>query len=673
MKKRRLSIQAIFNHDQPRDTKFKTLPRSFTIQTTDDDSFLLDDDPFADLTHGPRPPPPSLSSPTSPLASPSALPPTLPPLVPPPVPTRAVSHTHAHTTPHPRMNVAVPHKVRKGRVGAGLPFEPWDLETEVFTASPASASSPEVPPIPASSAMAIPIPIPIPEKHIPDEDDLSTTPTPAAATSPPHVLSSPPPHPHPIEVLDGLSHTTSRSAFEVPPSDQTQTPPLNGLDADADADTPAAVFDAADPAPAPPPADFSHAHSHSNADAEPPAAELNSEDQDSDDGAESDASSDNSDLEFALVAAQFTDQPSTPLEHSFALPAVESPERRPPQEMALGAEPALGRNTSRRLAGVRPAIVPRRTSSLRALGVGGESKLKLRPKPRRSTAEGAGSTLLEAAAVGERVEDERAAGEERDAAEDDEDDDDESTELPYRSPPPPPSASSSSSRSHSSSVSRTHSRAPSERGIPEEGVLFLGGDGVHEEEAEGEPEGYVHWPRQDGDDAELDDTRLRRRRFRKSSLVGDVLRFAPASPNAPSALASPTGGAEPRAAARAAEPKAMELELDEADVQLMGGMGVRVDGACFPLYTSLLLSSASPWGRITPPFVFALRVTCTEPPLILSLAFAGTGVDIQLGAMELALDDLDLDLDLDFGGGGGGGGGHLQPAFDLDAGKPHER
>jgi hypothetical protein len=217
------------------------------------------------------------------------------------------------------------------------------------------------------------------------------------------------------------------------------------------------------------------------------------------------------------------------------------------------------------------------------LGVGGESRLKLRPKPRRSTAEGAGSTLLEAAAVGERAEDERAAGEERDAAEDDADGDDESTELPYRSPPPPPSASSSS-RSHSSSVSRTHSRAPSERGIPEEGVLFLGGDDVHEEEeAEGEMEGYVHWPRQDGDDAELDDTRVRRRRFRKSSLVGDVLRFAPASPNAPSALASPTGGAEPRAAAAA--PKAMELELDEADVQLMGGMGVRVDGACFLSFT----------------------------------------------------------------------------------------
>jgi hypothetical protein len=194
---------------------------------------------------------------------------------------------------------------------------------------------------------------------------------------------------------------------------------------------------------------------------------------------------------------------------------------------------------------------------------------------------------LEAAAVGERVEDEGAAGEERDVAEDDEDDDDdESTELPYRSPPPPPSASASSSRSHSSSVSRTHSRAPSERGIPEEGVLFLGGDGVHEEEEEpeGGAEGHVHWPRQDGDDAELDDTRVRRRRFRKSSLVGDVLRFAPASPNAPSALASPTGGAEPRAAA-AAPPKAMELELDEADVQLMGGMGVRVDGACFLSFT----------------------------------------------------------------------------------------
>ncbi|KAJ7244976.1 hypothetical protein B0H12DRAFT_793219 [Mycena haematopus] len=109
MKKRRLSIQAIFNRDVdlPNDGKFKTLPRSFAAPV---DSFFLDDDPFADLTSAPvRDTPP-----VSPLADHV-----------PPVPTRSHTHTTpAHQKPAfktrpslpslhtlAQMNVVVPHKV----------------------------------------------------------------------------------------------------------------------------------------------------------------------------------------------------------------------------------------------------------------------------------------------------------------------------------------------------------------------------------------------------------------------------------------------------------------------------------------------------------------------------------------------------------------------------------
>ncbi|KAF8132171.1 hypothetical protein K438DRAFT_1998587 [Mycena galopus ATCC 62051] len=110
MKTRRLSIQAIFNHaialeppvnmnvkdKESNNKKLKTLPRSFVAPTFDSDTFLLDDDPFADLTHGPPQPPLDSNvdsppqGPTSPLAE-HAVP------LPAPVTTRAVSH--AHTTP----------------------------------------------------------------------------------------------------------------------------------------------------------------------------------------------------------------------------------------------------------------------------------------------------------------------------------------------------------------------------------------------------------------------------------------------------------------------------------------------------------------------------------------------------------------------------------------------
>ncbi|KAF8130440.1 hypothetical protein K438DRAFT_861623 [Mycena galopus ATCC 62051] len=230
MKKRRLSIQAIFNNaiafepppvnanvkdKETNSKKFKTLPRSFVAPTFDADTFLLDDDPFADLTHGPPQPPPPLpplessvdaptQGPTSPLAE-HAVP------LPAPVLARAVSHaytTPANTTPahhkpafKPRpslpslhtlaqMSVVVPHKVRRGRVGAGLPFEPWDLDTDAFTASPASASSAEpMPPMPAlntSDTTSTPIPV---QKHDPVE--LSTTPTPESQLATTPTVTSP--------------------------------------------------------------------------------------------------------------------------------------------------------------------------------------------------------------------------------------------------------------------------------------------------------------------------------------------------------------------------------------------------------------------------------------------------------------------------------------------------
>ncbi|KAJ7486114.1 hypothetical protein B0H11DRAFT_2412101 [Mycena galericulata] len=136
MKKRRLSIQAIFaakDEPQPQGHRnYKTLPRSFaayaheyahyddatTIPTPDssDSSFLLDDDPFADLSGGPK-----LDAPSPMSKRPTFRPrPSLPSL-----------DTLA------KMNVVVPPKVRRGHVGAGLPAEPWDLEHSV----PNSATS----------------------------------------------------------------------------------------------------------------------------------------------------------------------------------------------------------------------------------------------------------------------------------------------------------------------------------------------------------------------------------------------------------------------------------------------------------------------------------------------------------------------------------------------------
>ncbi|KAF7314329.1 hypothetical protein MKEN_00905500 [Mycena kentingensis (nom. inval.)] len=194
MKKRRISVQSLFHgqKDQPPELipetpppplspsrPFNTLPRSFGAQILYDapqldglvpsDSFLLDDDPFADLS-GPRTK--SItdvpkSPPLSPLTAAHVLPPPPPPPSPPQPPSSPVRTVSSNTTPAhqkpafrsrpslpslstlARMNVAMP-KVRRGHVGAGLPAEPWDLEPDALpvpsppTLSPPSASPSEI-------------------------------------------------------------------------------------------------------------------------------------------------------------------------------------------------------------------------------------------------------------------------------------------------------------------------------------------------------------------------------------------------------------------------------------------------------------------------------------------------------------------------------------------------
>ncbi|KAF7309705.1 hypothetical protein MIND_00342200 [Mycena indigotica] len=187
MKKRRLSFQTIFAkehvHEQlppttppdlpsPGSRNYKTLPRSFGAQMAyydapsldglvladTNDSFLLDDDPFADLSGGPRQ---LVDAPKDPTPPPPV--PPIPPLPPspiskhPPSPVRTVSAqaTPAYQRPAfkarpslpslsslAKMNVPTP-KVRRGRVGAGLPAEPWDLDPDALpVVSPTHATTP---------------------------------------------------------------------------------------------------------------------------------------------------------------------------------------------------------------------------------------------------------------------------------------------------------------------------------------------------------------------------------------------------------------------------------------------------------------------------------------------------------------------------------------------------
>ncbi|CAK5284056.1 unnamed protein product [Mycena citricolor] len=185
MKKRRLSL---FNRDTKDGRHYKTLPRSFTYDAnaptayydapssdallisipSSDTSFLLDDDPFADLTGAPLHTvqqdasidalaSPTTPTPTSPLGQVAAALPThtlnpsqgsatrpLPSLTTPayqkPAFRARPSLPSLHTLA--QMNVGIPHKVRRGRVGAGLPFEPWDLDSDTLTPSSATASTP---------------------------------------------------------------------------------------------------------------------------------------------------------------------------------------------------------------------------------------------------------------------------------------------------------------------------------------------------------------------------------------------------------------------------------------------------------------------------------------------------------------------------------------------------
>ncbi|KAJ7784315.1 hypothetical protein B0H16DRAFT_293718 [Mycena metata] len=270
MKKRRLSFQAIFaGKDAPDTRNYKTLPRSFgaayaayydadaafppslpvsvsDIKSNEDDddssSFLLDDDPFADLTGGPLALDTSVplpeSSPSSPLHSPTALPPVGPP-PPPPMTRTATAHTTpAHQKPAFRarpslpslhtlaqMSVLVPHKVRRGHVGAGLPYEPWDLDAEgAFTASPVSVVDGVLPLPPSTPTSPIPIPTsPKQQQQFQREGidslgmALSTTPTPANP--------NPGPGPHPAQVRSTPS-TPSRGFLGLGFKEEEEVPPV---------------------------------------------------------------------------------------------------------------------------------------------------------------------------------------------------------------------------------------------------------------------------------------------------------------------------------------------------------------------------------------------------------------------------------------------------------------
>ncbi|KAF7348411.1 PH domain-containing protein [Mycena sanguinolenta] len=534
MRKRRLSIQAIFNRDvePPKDGKFKTLPRSFVATAVKDrdtpaadsaDSFLLDDDPFADLTHGPRssndaasvPPIPAEpvrdTPPTSPLAEHAPLP---------PIPTRSHTHSNIHTTPayqkpafKPRpslpslhtlaqMSVVVPHKVRRGRVGAGLPFEPWDLDTEGFTASPASASSSDVPLIPT-----LPVPIPPKPQTESTDHDLSTTPTPASqlSTTPTAANISAPTSPKP----QGKSTPTSPARETVPLLSLAEfAAAAHTTDASAilDLDPDASLLLLGPPSP---PLDSAYGgiDDEFELEADPDVENADIEDED---------------LSFALdLASQFNDDLSGEADPSFAAPQSQVPK----QEQ----EAALGRNTSRRLSAQRaiasvpvvapgpasPVLVPKRSSSLRAA-------------TRTEEVEGRSATSPIPEAQGEEAEVDVV-----DVEADEEKGEEEVADAG--------SASGGGDESESSSGTGTRSGTP-DSSVPTSPYT----------------------------------TRNTRRRFRKSSLVGDVLRFAPASPDSPSSLDAvrPAGEGEPQAQA----PIALGLDLDGGDAALMEGMGVWVDG-----------------------------------------------------------------------------------------------
>ncbi|KAJ7128216.1 hypothetical protein C8R43DRAFT_694820 [Mycena crocata] len=332
MKKRRLSFQAIFAREvqvetrtnaSPGNRNYKTLPRSFagyaheyaatasayydqgdavsatyydapsadtlSVPTamSPNESFLLDDDPFADLTGGPLflvdapgdqigSPGSSMSSPTSPSSSPEPVAVPLPPVPQPPPVSRTVSsqaipaYQKPAFKPRPslpslhtlaQMNLVVPHKVRRGRVGAGLPYEPWDLDTDSLTQSPASASSdvsvsantglpvgtspPALSPPPESAltpetSIPPPTPIPtviatmpIPTSPMPIPTSITTTsvePAAAASTTPTpmSVLSTTPTPAAKSDTLDtflDLSNDDEPLLLQLPASATHSSPP----------------------------------------------------------------------------------------------------------------------------------------------------------------------------------------------------------------------------------------------------------------------------------------------------------------------------------------------------------------------------------------------------------------------------------------------------------------
>ncbi|KAJ7865763.1 hypothetical protein B0H14DRAFT_3597970 [Mycena olivaceomarginata] len=140
----------------PKDGKFESLPRSFAAATyanhdiIPDAESLLDDDPFADLTGGPRGGAPRLQDPTFPLAK--TLPRSPPSQQYAPTKPRTVSQTHTRPTrafkPRPSLPwlhalaIMSQHKIRRS-VDTDLPSELRDIEPDVVSATPPSQKSKE--------------------------------------------------------------------------------------------------------------------------------------------------------------------------------------------------------------------------------------------------------------------------------------------------------------------------------------------------------------------------------------------------------------------------------------------------------------------------------------------------------------------------------------------------
>lgn len=208
-------------------------------------SFLLDDDPFANLSAAPseaqrvpQSPPPLDTNfklqPRSPLTldrKPSA--PSSPPPLKSPTHSRASSKSFSSRAPVPasqkpafapkpslpsldtlsRINLVLPKKLRKGRVGAGLPFEPWDHPEDI----PATTTKSRRPSTsPTSSPGTEPEPL---SPTSPTSSDAQNLPSLAHSVS--ELLSSEsPPSDEPTFIQASVTVTNGISNSVQVPSDQ---------------------------------------------------------------------------------------------------------------------------------------------------------------------------------------------------------------------------------------------------------------------------------------------------------------------------------------------------------------------------------------------------------------------------------------------------------------------